>query len=111
MLEDKMNNAASAPVPAEEEELRLKWYGTADIPELTFPPIASYPVITLRVSEETLTATFPPIVVVTLPAGEAALLTRIAEVAVEYSISHNYDKRKELFRLAKEWRKWSRDNR
>jgi len=87
-----MNNTASAPVPAEEEELRLKWYGTADIPELTFPPIASYPVVTL-------------------PAGEAALLTRIAEVAVEYSISHNYDKRKELFRLAKEWRKWSRDNR
>ena len=49
--------------------------------------------------------------VVVLPAGEAALLVRIAEVAVEYSISHNYDKRKELFRLAKEWRKWSRDNR
>ena len=69
------NDTASAPVPAEEEQLHSEYN------------------------------------VVVLPADEAALLVRIAEVAVEYSISHNYDKRSELFRLAKEWRKWSRDNR
>ena len=75
----------TGPVPAEEEELRLKWYGTEDIPELIFPPTASYPVVVL-------------------PAGEAALLTRIAEVAASYGHTHNHDDRSELFRLAREWR-------
>ena len=80
-----------------------EWHGTADAPLPT--DIKSAPV---PAGEELLHYEYN---VVTLPAAEAALLTRIAEVAVEYSISHNYDKRKELFRLAKEWRKWSRDNR
>ena len=43
--------------------------------------------------------------VVTLPAAEAALLTRIAEVAASYAQTHNHDNRSELFRLAGEWRR------
>ena len=82
----------TGPVPAEEEELRLKWYGTEDIPELIFPPTASYPAVTL-------------------PAGEASLLTRIAEVAEELTFPEKEKSMKkhmsewyELVSLVSEWR-------
>ena len=41
---------------------------------------------------------------VTLPAGEAAMLVRIAEVASEYERYRTWTAESELFRLAKEWR-------
>ena len=41
---------------------------------------------------------------VTLPAGEAAMLVRIAEVASEYERTHDIFMRGTLFKLAREWR-------
>ena len=82
----------SAPVPSGEELLHSEWYGTADVPEPIFPPIASYFVVLASDAA------------VTLPAAEAALLTRIAEVAASYAQTHNHDNQSELFRLANEWR-------
>ena len=41
---------------------------------------------------------------VTLPAGEVAMLVRIAEVASGYERYRTWTARNELFRLAKEWR-------
>ena len=65
-----------------------EWHGTADAP---LPdPHARMP-------------GFPSMV--TLPAAEAALLTRIAEMADEYSRLRLWEIRKELLRLLKQWRK------
>ena len=52
-----------------------------------------------------------PAPVVTLPAGEAALLVRIAEVASEYERYRTWTAESELFRLAKEWRQEWRNKR
>ena len=61
----------------------------SDVPAPT-PPIASYPVVVL-------------------PAAEAEILRRIAEVATEYNRLRLWETRKELFRLAEDWRKtWGR---
>ena len=49
--------------------------------------------------------------VVVLPAGEAAMLVRIAEVASEYERYRTWTARNELFRLAKEWRQEWRNKR
>jgi len=56
------------------------------------------------IEREVGTGPVPASPAVTLPAGEAALLTRIAEVAASYGHTHNHDDRSELFRLAREWR-------
>ena len=82
-------------------ELHSEWHGilmtgshgTADVPEPAFPPTALYPAITL-------------------PAGEASLLTRIAEVAEELTFPEKEKSMKkhmsewyELVSLVSEWRR------
>ena len=49
--------------------------------------------------------------VVVLPAGEAAMLVRIAEVASEYERYRTWTAESELFRLAREWRQEWRNKR
>ena len=71
-----------------------EWHGTADVPLAN--DIESAPV---PASKELLHSGY-----VTLPAAEVALLTRIAEVAAQYSRKHLPVYRLELFRLANEWR-------